>query len=296
MLDVRLFRHSGFAGGFLAIVMLFAGSYGWFTLAFQYSGYVLGYSVLGAGLAMIPNALSTLPLAVMSPRMSSRWGWRATTSVSLVFLSLGALILAAIGHDRSFWPMAAGFFVFGIGLGSGTVAPTQALVDALPPAKQGVASAVNDAARELGAALGIAITGSVFNAAYRHHVAHDVALRGLHGHAVVIPSVKASPAIGLALAGHLHGAGARIVTGAVTGATVSGWDAAFITIAVAFLIAAGVIWFGMRGRAETVTFAQPGRPPSARASAAPLPGPAARAIGCALAGLSVLLVVRGLFR
>jgi MFS family permease len=191
--------------------------------------------------------------------MSSRWGWRATTTVSLAFLSLGALILAAIGHDRAFWPMAAGFFVFGIGLGSGTVAPTQALVDALPPAKQGVASAVNDAARELGAALGIAITGSVFNAAYRHHVAHDVALRGLHGHAAVISSVRASPAIGLALADHLRGAGARIVTAAVTGATVSGWDAAFITIAVAFLVAAGVIWFGMRGRAESVTIAPPAR-------------------------------------
>ena len=259
MLDVRLFRHSGFAGGFLAIVMLFAGSYAWFTLSFQYSGYVLGYSVLGAGLAMIPNALSTLPLAVMSPRMSSRWGWRATTTVSLVFVSLGALVLAAIGHDRAFWPMAAGFFVFGIGLGSGTVAPTQALIDALPPAKQGVASACNDAARELGAALGIAITGSVFNAAYRHHIVGDTTLRALPGHGALVPGVKASPAVGLELGGRLGGHGARVVHAAVTGATVSGWVAAFITIAVASLIAAGVIWFGMRGRAETVAVADRAR-------------------------------------
>jgi MFS family permease len=214
MLDVRLFRHPGFAGGFLAIVMLFAGSYGWFTLAFQYSGYVLGYSVLGAGLAMVPNALSTLPLAVLSPRMSARWGWRSTTTFSLVFLSFGAAVLAAVGHARAFWPMAVGFFVFGIGLGSGTTAPTQALVDALPAAKQGVASAVNDAAREVGAAIGIAVVGSVFNAAYRTHVASDRSLQAVSG---LVAAIRASPAVGLQLAGRLPPAQAATVREAVAG-------------------------------------------------------------------------------
>jgi MFS family permease len=274
MLDVRLFRHPGFAGGFLAIVMLFAGSYGWFTLAFQYSGYVLGYSVLGAGLAMVPNALSTLPLAVLSPRMSARWGWRSTTTFSLAFLSFGAAVLAAVGHARAFWPMAAGFFVFGIGLGSGTTAPTQALVDALPAAKQGVASAVNDAAREVGAAIGIAVVGSVFNAAYRTHVASD---RSLHAVSGLVAAIRASPAVGLQLAGRLPPAQAATVREAVAGGAVNGWVSAFIVMAVALMFAAGLIWFGMRGRAETVHV---GRAPAPAARlptrAAVQPAPAAR--------------------
>ncbi len=41
----------------------------------------------------------------------------------------------------------------------------------LPREKQGVASAVNDVSRELGGALGIAVLGSVFNAAYRSSMA-----------------------------------------------------------------------------------------------------------------------------
>lgn len=44
---------------------------------------------------------------------------------------------------------------------------TTAIVSALPANKQGVASAVNDTSRELGAALGIAVLGSVFNDRYR---------------------------------------------------------------------------------------------------------------------------------
>jgi hypothetical protein len=47
---------------------------------------------------------------------------------------------------------------------------TTAIVDSVPPEKQGVASAVNDSAREIGAALGIALSGSLLAAGYRHHM------------------------------------------------------------------------------------------------------------------------------
>ncbi|MEZ5123687.1 MAG: hypothetical protein R2736_19290 [Solirubrobacterales bacterium] len=42
-----------------------------------------------------------------------------------------------------------------------TTPATTAIVESVPEAKQGVASAVNDAAREVGGALGIAVLGSV---------------------------------------------------------------------------------------------------------------------------------------
>ena len=47
---------------------------------------------------------------------------------------------------------------------------TAAITDALPVAKQGVGSAVNDLARELGGALGIAVLGSVLQSTYRSHL------------------------------------------------------------------------------------------------------------------------------
>jgi hypothetical protein len=50
---------------------------------------------------------------------------------------------------------------------------TAAITDALPKEKQGVGSAMNDLARELGGALGIAVLGSLLQSTYRSHL--DVA-------------------------------------------------------------------------------------------------------------------------
>jgi hypothetical protein len=48
---------------------------------------------------------------------------------------------------------------------------TTAITQSLPREKQGVASAVNDVARELGSALGIAVLGGVLTSVYRTSVA-----------------------------------------------------------------------------------------------------------------------------
>jgi TRAP-type C4-dicarboxylate transport system permease small subunit len=49
------------------------------------------------------------------------------------------------------------------------VPATDAIVRALPAAEQGLASAVSDLTRELGAALGIAVSGAVLAAHLGHH-------------------------------------------------------------------------------------------------------------------------------
>ena len=60
--------------------------------------------------------------------------------------------------------------VIGTGAALAMTPATNAIVASLPRAKQGVASAVNDTARELGAAFGVAILGSAFNIGYRHSI------------------------------------------------------------------------------------------------------------------------------
>ena len=56
-----------------------------------------------------------------------------------------------------------GLALFAAGMALAGTPSTTAITEALPPSKQGVASAVNDTARELGSALGIAILGSALN-------------------------------------------------------------------------------------------------------------------------------------
>jgi hypothetical protein len=72
---------------------------------------------------------------------------------------------------------------------------TTAITEALPPAQQGVGSALNDLSREVGGAIGIAVIGSVLASSYSSHL--DVA--GL-------PSrIAAGAKESVAIASHLGG-------------------------------------------------------------------------------------------
>lgn len=62
------------------------------------------------------------------------------------------------------WP----FLITSAGIGLCVAPTTSAIMNAVPTEKQGVASAVNDATREVGAAVGIAVAGSVLAAQYTH--------------------------------------------------------------------------------------------------------------------------------
>src|SRR5262249_56086678 len=73
--------------------------------------------------------------------------------------------------------ISGGMTLRAAGRASPTSPATDAIMGALPPAKAGAGSAVNDTTREVGGTLGVAIVGSVLNSAYGSHV--TTALAGL---------------------------------------------------------------------------------------------------------------------
>ena len=107
-------------------------------------------------------------------------------------------------------------------------------MDALPRAKQGVASAVNDAAREVGAAVGIAVVGSAFTAGYRGRIADVLVAPDDHVAAVM----RDSPAAGLEIAARLPSAHASI--DAIQLATIAGWKTGMA--AAAAMLALGAVF------------------------------------------------------
>jgi hypothetical protein len=66
----------------------------------------------------------------------------------------------------SYWEIAGQMVVAGFGLGFTTAPATEAIMGVVPKDKAGIGSAVNDATRELGGALGVAVIGSVFASLY----------------------------------------------------------------------------------------------------------------------------------
>lgn len=171
LIDPRLFRHAAFAAGTLSITLQFFGFFGIVFLILQYLQLVRDDSPLIAALSLIPMALTMMPSARgIAPRLTARVGSRAVVTTGLVLVSGGMVILSLLDGGSSYWLLFGGLLVLGAGMGLAMTPATAAITDALPAAKQGVGSAMNDLARELGGALGIAVLGSVLLSTYRGHL------------------------------------------------------------------------------------------------------------------------------
>jgi MFS family permease len=102
--------------------------------------------------------------------VAARVGARKVCVTGLALITTGLLVLSQSGAATTYWLLLCGLLPLGAGMGLAMTPATAAITDALPRAKQGVGSAMNDLARELGGALGIAVLGSVLQATYRAHL------------------------------------------------------------------------------------------------------------------------------
>jgi EmrB/QacA subfamily drug resistance transporter len=168
LLDPRLFRDRSFANGSLSITVQFLMFYGFVFVGQQYLQLVLGYSPLQAALGLVPLAVLFGAMSrQVTPALMRRLGTTVVDVVGLLVSAVGCALLATVGADSSYWAVLPGLLVLGLGMGLANTPATTAIVSALPSEKQGVASAVNDTAREVGSAVGIAVLGSVLSAGYR---------------------------------------------------------------------------------------------------------------------------------
>jgi EmrB/QacA subfamily drug resistance transporter len=171
LLDLRLFTDRGFGAGIFSIVLQFLVLFGVFLLLVQYLQLVAGYGPLPSALALAPTVVPIVAISLPAPWLAQRWGLRLLTVSGLLAIAAGLFLVsrldAAAGYNEILWPL----LILGSGLGLCTAPATAAVVAATPVEKHGVAAAVNDAAREVGAAVGIAIAGSVLAAGYTSRIA-----------------------------------------------------------------------------------------------------------------------------
>ena len=174
MLDPRLFRNRGFSAGSLTVMVQFFAAFGLFFVVIQYLQFVIGRSPLETAVALLPLPMVMIPLARNAPRIARRVGFRRLVPTGLALTATGLWVISRVGTDLSYGHLALGLVVFAAGMALAGTPSTTAITESLPEGKQGVASAVNDTARELGSALGIAILGSVLNQQYRDGMAEAV--------------------------------------------------------------------------------------------------------------------------
>jgi hypothetical protein len=152
------------------VTFLFFANFGFFFVAMQYIQLVMGYSPLQTALALAPLIVPVLVLSAASPWYLPRLGLGVTVSAGLTFIAVGLICLRVLDVGSPYLDLAWPLLVVSTGIGLCTAPTTSAIMGAVPDEKQGVASAVNDTTREIGAALGIAVAGSMLAAQYSRAV------------------------------------------------------------------------------------------------------------------------------
>jgi EmrB/QacA subfamily drug resistance transporter len=218
MLDVSLFRNLRFTAASGSITIGFFALAGFTFLVTQYFQFVKAYSPLGTGVRLLPVATSIAVAALVGTRVAVRIGNKAVVAAGLSFFGLALLWIATNTASTSYTVIVAQMILGGGGMGLITAPATEAILGAVPKEKAGVGSAVNDATRLFGSALGVAVIGSIAASVYGSRIASTIHA-GLPAPAAV--AAKGSVGGALVAAHALKRAGLTVAAQHLTGAATS---------------------------------------------------------------------------
>jgi EmrB/QacA subfamily drug resistance transporter len=167
MIDLALFRNPTFAGASLVISVLAAATFGSLVYLTLFLLNVQGRGPIEAGLVLAPLAVVSFAVSALAGRASERLPLRAAIVGGLLVTAVGLALLLDLGADAPWGRIAGGLAVAGAGVGLVNPLVTFAHLGVLPPAHGGLASALNNTARQVGLAIGIAVLGALLQAGVR---------------------------------------------------------------------------------------------------------------------------------
>jgi DHA2 family multidrug resistance protein-like MFS transporter len=171
MIDLKLFRSRGFTGAVaMNLVSMFA-IVGFAIFATQYLQSVLGMSPLTAALWSLVPMAGTMTAAPAAQLLAGR--------VDRAYIAAGGFFIAGVGFagltqvrpHSPLWFLLICAAVYAGGVVGVMTVGNELVMGAVPPERAGAAAAVVETATEFGAALGIAVLGSIGVAAYRSGLA-----------------------------------------------------------------------------------------------------------------------------
>jgi EmrB/QacA subfamily drug resistance transporter len=161
MLDLSLFRNGTFAGANLAVLLVALAMFGVFFFVSLYMQGVLGYSAVKAGAAFLPMTILIVLVAPIAGRSSDRFGSRWLMTSGMILIAIQLLYFSRLGVEESYWGILPAMILGGFGMSLVMTPSAAAAVRALEVDKAGVGSAVLNAFRQVGGAMGIALMGAI---------------------------------------------------------------------------------------------------------------------------------------
>ena len=161
MVPLHLFKERNFSGASLSMTLVQIGNGGLLLVMTLYLQFVLGYSPMRAAVAFVPLAVSSLVFNSLGVGFGRKLGNRFMTGAGLVILAGAFALLSTTDSHDGMAKLSIGLVLIGAGAGLGMPAAIQMLMAAVPPEQAGVSSALNDTIQQTGAALGVAVLGTV---------------------------------------------------------------------------------------------------------------------------------------
>ncbi|MER5719146.1 MFS transporter [Streptomyces sp. NPDC002132] len=180
LLDMRLFGSRGFSGAVLADLLTVLGMSGLVFFLSQFLQLVQGRRPLEAGLAELPAAVGAVAAGLLAGRAARRFSVRTVVSGGLAAIGLALAALTVVDRSTGYPLLGAALLVVGVGAGLSFTVTSDVILSSVPKEQAGAASAVSETAYELGAALGIAVLGSIVTGVYRDFPAPPGTPEGAH--------------------------------------------------------------------------------------------------------------------
>ncbi|WP_329313121.1 MFS transporter [Streptomyces sp. NBC_01278] len=235
LIDMRMFSRAAFSTSVGCIVLAMLALVGLELIAVQYLQLVLELSPLETGLRLLPLTFAAMAAGATGSYTLARIGPRTMVSLGFVLTACGVLLLTFMGqHDRPAL-LTIGFIVLGFGLQTTLFAAYESMLSEAPADTAGGAASIGETSYQLGAGMGIALLGSVMNAAYAPGLLH-------------VPGVSAADAADAAnslgeayqIAGSLGGAAGESLYAAARHSFVHGLHVTLVVSAVLLLAGAAM--------------------------------------------------------
>ncbi|GGJ09012.1 MFS transporter [Streptomyces brasiliensis] len=236
MLDMTLLAHRGFLFNTLAATLVMFVLSGLLFLLPPYLQAVLGHDALGTGVRLLPMMGGLLVAARAGQPVVARFGPRAVVSMGLVVLAFAALLGSRTTVDSGYGFTALWLSIAGVGFGFSVVPAMDGALAALPRDRAGSGSGLLMTLRQVGAAIGIALLGSLLAGVFRDRLdvtglptrAADTAGDSVVAAHLIGDKLGSAHLVASANSAYVHGMGVTLLVCGVTALVAALLAAAFL--------------------------------------------------------------------
>ncbi|WP_367040395.1 MFS transporter [Streptomyces sp. Je 1-332] len=166
LIDLSMFARPAFSTSLGCIVLAMLALVGLELVAAQYLQLVLGLSPLETGLRLVPLTVAAMAAGLAGSKLLHRFGPRTMVASGFTLTAVAVLVLTGLGDEVNDPLLLFSFVLLGLGLQTTLFGSYESMLSEAPQAQAGGAAAIGETSYQLGAGIGIALLGSVMNAAY----------------------------------------------------------------------------------------------------------------------------------